>query len=204
MKFESKAHMAQELITGKRFTYNGFGVIFFDEQEKYPFRYEEEVLLSFWGEFDKDVWDEVTPRHIHQDLIDSYLDGQAWQFSQDNGASWEDCYGKYSGWDTPSWHTDTKYRFHPHNDLIQAFNSGAEIEYFEDSINRWLPEMSPTWSENVKYRIKPKTKTVYEWMLRSIKGELTISGKLMTEDEIKVFAGRRDYQKTGRSFEVTA
>jgi hypothetical protein len=156
MKFESKAHMAQELLAGKQFSDRNGGIIHFDNSSVYePFRYDGDKMYGAWSRWMEDMWTEVKPHHTHQDLI-------------------------------------------------QAFNSGAEIEYFEDSINRWLPEMSPTWSENVKYRVKPKTKTVYEWMYLAHGNTWILDHGLETESDASKRWKGTPHQKTGRSFEVPA
>lgn len=99
--------------------------------------------------------------------------------------------------------TEVKPR-HVHQDLIQAFNSGAEIEFFDSRLNGWVSTSSPSWDEGVKYRIKPKTKTVYEWMTQYKNGVWTISDVLRTEEDALQCYGGFTYQKTGRSFEVPA
>jgi hypothetical protein len=205
MKFESKAHMAQELMAGKRFTYRDLGVVFFDEYEPYPFRHENKGMSLLWTEFNKDVWEEVTSRHIHQDLIDSYQDGQAWQYRElTDGAQWENCITPKMEWLKPNWDERYFYRINPHNDLIQAFNNGSEIEFFEDSINRWLHVMSPSWDESIKYRVKPKTKTVYEWMYLAYGNTWILDHVLETESDASKRWKCTPHQKTGRLFEVPA
>jgi hypothetical protein len=69
MKFESKAHMAQSLIAGKRFKDRAGLVICYDETLISPFRYGEDELRGVWGDYNRDIWIEVISRHTHHDLI---------------------------------------------------------------------------------------------------------------------------------------
>lgn len=45
-----------------------------------------------------------------------------------------------------------------HADLIHAWADGSEIQYY-DICYGWR-DICPSWNEDTKYRIKPKTKTV--------------------------------------------
>lgn len=52
---------------------------------------------------------------------------------------------------------------HIHADLIKAWADGAEIEYFDQCDQEWTVVHSPSWAEDIKYRIKPpkrKPKTI--------------------------------------------
>jgi hypothetical protein len=68
MKFESKAHMAQELINGKRFTNNGEFVIYYDPTHVNPFRCNSDEMSHIWDTYYLDIWAEDNPQHVHQDL----------------------------------------------------------------------------------------------------------------------------------------
>ncbi len=69
MKFKSKAHMAQELINGKRFfyLYDGHRIaeIYYDAKAiGSPFRNRSIALKgsemkSSWDDWNKDIWEEV-------------------------------------------------------------------------------------------------------------------------------------------------
>jgi hypothetical protein len=136
MKFESKA---QELL-GKRFRNDNGDTIYFDPNE---------------------VWTEVKPRHIHQDLIDSYREGQAWQYTNCKTTDvWEDCFCAEEYWFEPLWNRSNQYRLHPHNDLIQAHSNGAVIQVKGN--DEWGDAPNPSWFEDTQYRIKPQTKTAPE------------------------------------------
>jgi hypothetical protein len=206
MKFKSKAHMVQELIAGKRFLdteSRDKSIIYYDPDAPSPFRYGNLSMAAVWNRFYKDIWQEIESSHVHQDLIDSYKEGQAWQYKEAHQAAWHNSKNADT-WMSPVWNETTEYRLHYHNDLIQEFNAGADIEFFDDYHNKWVSASSPTWDEGTKYRIKAKTKTVYEWMA-CYDGKWRISGTVMTEAHAaKCFNLAAEYQKTGRSFEVPA
>jgi hypothetical protein len=154
MEFESKAHMAQELITGKRFKNESGSIIYFDADEEIPFRCDEHPLTLLWGSFASDIWTEVKLRHVHQDLMDSYQDGQAWQYISDVGCLYRDCVS-HGAWIEPDWDERNTYHLHPHNTLIQAYCNGAKIQVC--SYDEWVDVLDPYWYEDVQYRIKPVT-----------------------------------------------
>jgi hypothetical protein len=208
MKFESKGHMARELLAGKRFTCKrSYGVITIYYDETYmggisPFvvSCNNKGVFSMtneWNFYSTVEWEEVKPRHVHQDLIDSYQEGQVWQCRTDTEDNWTDMD------EAPSWLSSLEYRLHPHNDIIQAYRNGAEIQLYADG--KWLDVVEPFWIERTEYRVKPKaTKTVYEWVVKNMdSSEWVIIDRLLTEDEIKAEACADDvYFKTGRFFEV--
>jgi hypothetical protein len=222
MKFDSKAHMVQELLAGKRFkdrTRNN-GILYYDERLINPFQYGKEPAFGIWQMYNKDIWEEVestnTPvingsfdlcqhtvveevksRHVHQDLIDSYREGQLWQFKKPNQKDWDSILIS-----KPRWCPSFSYRLHPHDGLIQAHSRGAKIQVYSN--DEWVDiELEPCWHEDNQYRIKPATKVVYEWMFKP-KTHLkwAITTLLMTEDEVKTHFVEYAYQKTGRSWEV--
>jgi hypothetical protein len=139
--------------------------------------------------------------HKHQALMDSYQMGQAWQY--DSKDSWSNCNlvgSRY--WYKPLWDESREYRLHPHNELIQAFNRGAEIEQ-QDSTGKWCKVMYPSWYEEVVFRVKPKTKTVYEWIATCGAGVWHVDDELLTEEAAALKYGTTcEYKKTGRKFEV--
>jgi hypothetical protein len=156
MKFKSKAHMAQELIAGKRFKDNVGLVIFYDERFICPFRCSENDLLGVWSGYDEDIWTEVVEsRDIHQELMDNYQEGQAWQLTIPgmNGI-YTDC--TFDGeWLEPSWDKRFTYRLHPHNEFIQAYRNGSKIQAY--ICGCWIEKYNPEWNEDTQYRIKPVT-----------------------------------------------
>lgn len=44
---------------------------------------------------------------------------------------------------------------HKHAELIKAWADGAEIEFFHENRDTWVEITRPSWSEALKYRIKP-------------------------------------------------
>jgi hypothetical protein len=142
---------------------------------------------------------------IHQCLIDSYKAGQAWQFSLPHtGGEYMDC--KINGaWIEPSWDDSNTYRLHPHNELIQAYNNGTKIQAYicDEHIEQWEDVTDPCWYEDIEYRIKPATKTVYEWMSKQhLDGAWVTTSLLMSEEEAKRHFIGYEYHKTGRSWGV--
>jgi hypothetical protein len=204
MKFNSKAHMAQELIAGKRFENHVGGVIFYDASSYNPYRYDEDEMSGVWDTYCKDIWTEIEceERHVHQDLIDSYKEGQAWQYSIPPMCDfYSDC-KKDGAWVEPEWSEDSIYRLHPYNDLIQAHRNGAEIQY-NTFCGKWVDTANPNWLEVIRFRIKPTPKVVYEWMYKSkFTNKWLVEDVLMCEKEAKDRFRKREYRKTGRSWEV--
>ena len=207
MKFGSKDHMVMELLAGKRFRckqVDGEIVeIYYDGTTKgsspFMIKYDDGnyAMTSEWDSYNDVEWYEVKPRHVHQDLIDSYQEGQVWQCRTDTEDNWTDMD------EAPSWLSSLEYRLHPHSDIIQAYRNGAEIQLYADG--KWLDVVEPFWIERTEYRVNPKaTKTVYEWVVKNMdSSEWVIIDRLLTEDEIKAEACADDvYFKTGRFFEV--
>jgi hypothetical protein len=44
---------------------------------------------------------------------------------------------------------------HKHAELIKAWADGAEIEAFDSCTDQWIRASSPSWQNQIKYRIKP-------------------------------------------------
>jgi hypothetical protein len=209
MKFESKAHMAQELIAGKKFKRASGGVVFYNEEKNSPFRYQfsdTDCDVDYkWAYLNEDVWEEVKPRHIHQDLIDSYQEGQAWQRTANNWSNnWIDLKNDDGSCRTPDWTDSCKYHLHPHNELIQAHRNGAKIQAY--IVGDWVEEANPDWYEDIKYHIQPSTKIVYEWIhstsLGMAYGYRTV---FLHDDDVESYFGSDHYSykaKTGRSWEA--
>jgi hypothetical protein len=198
MKFDSKAHMAQELLAGKRFRNQRSGRdIYFDDTEEVPFRYGTIHTKAIWDDFDKDIWEEVESRHVHQDLIDTYQEGQVWQYRPISSPRWENCRYRSGVWYKPDWCAWKEYRLHPHNELIQAHLNGAEIQYYTHGDD----DQTPCWNIYLKYRIKPKQATLYEWMYLG-STIWNVYPSLYTEEEAAEHFGSMVHKKTGRSFEV--
>jgi hypothetical protein len=222
MRFDSKAHMVQELLAGKRFkdrTRNN-GILYYDERLINPFQYGKEPAFGIWQMYDKDIWEEVEstntpvingsfdlcqntvveevkPRHVHQDLIDSYQEGQLWQFKGPNQKDWDSILIS-----KPRWCPSFSYRLHPHDGLIQAHSRGAKIQVYSNG--EWVDiELEPCWHEASQYRIKPAVKVVYEWLYKTnFSNDWEISPVLKSEEEAKDFFDRCKYKKTGRSWEI--
>ena len=47
-------------------------------------------------------------------------------------------------------------RPHKHAELIKAWADGAEIEAFDSCIDSWIKASSPSWGNQIEYRIKPR------------------------------------------------
>jgi hypothetical protein len=209
MKFASKTYMAQELLAGKRFINKQGDTIYYDVfglSSKSPFRvskYDQlataEPMEGEWDAFNQDIWDEVKPRRVHQDLIDMYEEGQAWQFKKHN--LWHNLMTEDGIWDKPEWYAEAEYRLHPHNEVIQAYNRGESIEAYDLGRESWVSLNEPLWDVNTIYRVKPPTKTVYEWMYLD-STIWNVYPSLYTEEGAAEHFGSMVHKKTGRSWEV--
>jgi hypothetical protein len=223
MKFKSKKQMIQALLDGRCFKVNG-EIIYYDESFANPFRHGLGSMVGMWQLYNEDIWEEIKPQHtpiiggpfdlyqsnvveeakphhVHQDLIDSYQAGQAWQLSVPHmDGVYTDC--KTNGeWVKPDWYAHSTYRLHPHNKLIQAHRNGAKIQAY--ICGDWVEEPYPDWYEDTQYRVKPATKTVYEWMYKTkYKNNWIVESILLSEEEAKHYFNKHEYQKTSRSWEV--
>jgi hypothetical protein len=74
--------------------------------------------------------------------MDTYQDGQAWQYRIDDAADWLNLFTQFV-YQQPAWNEDTQYRLHPHNDLIQAHRNGAKIQAY--ICGDWVEEPNPDW-----------------------------------------------------------
>jgi hypothetical protein len=201
VKFESKMQMAKELMDGKKFIDDSGLEIYYDERYPNPFRCSSNEMSGIWHMYDRDIWSEVVNhRHVHQDLMDSYQDGQAWQYRINDGADWVNLFTRVV-YQKPAWKEYIQYRLHLHNGLIQAHRNGAKIQVY--ICGDWVEEHNPDWYEDTKYRVKPATKTVYEWMFKlKFNSKWMVETLLMDEEEVKNYFDVYKYQKTGRSWEV--
>ena len=64
----------------------------------------------------------------------------------------------------PEWFPNLEYRIkpkpvvHKHQECIDAYKRGAQIEYFDKDDGTWCPASTPTWSLCREYRVKPTYK----------------------------------------------
>jgi hypothetical protein len=64
MKFDSKKHMAQALLEGRRFKNKAGTLLHYDESKPYsPFRIGEVSASAQWDSYNEDIWEEV-PRPV--------------------------------------------------------------------------------------------------------------------------------------------
>jgi len=47
---------------------------------------------------------------------------------------------------------------HKHADVIIAWANGAQIQYYDAIMCRWVDDKNPKWLEDTKFRIKPEPK----------------------------------------------
>jgi hypothetical protein len=135
-------------------------------------------------------------KHIHQDLINLYQEGQVWQSKRNVEDCWENIVDI-----KPTWKKKTQYRLHPHNNMIQEHRNGATIQSYVRG--GWLTVANPNWSELVEYRIKPNTKTMYEWAFKStVSSKWIVEDFLMSEAEAKAYFDGHEYYKTDQSWTV--
>jgi hypothetical protein len=198
MKFESKKQMAQLLMEGKQFKDNSGIVIHYNEKLDPPFRYDEDMMFGIWEAYHEDIWTEVESHNTHQDLIDSYQKGQAWQV--DFGEGFKNLTDADENWSIPIWDSQNNYRLHPHNTLIQAHLNGAKIQAY--ICGDWIEEPNPDWYDDTQYRVKPYIEPVHEWMFKAKFGnKWQLEDLIMSEEEAKDYFGELTYRKTGRSWE---
>lgn len=82
---------------------------------------------------------------------------------------------------------------HIHHDLIVAWAKdpkGCIIQWYDARLEKWLScnENTPSWSAELNYRIKPKTKEVqrWKWVVKTIDGaKYFVTDAEYTEDECK-------------------
>ena len=82
---------------------------------------------------------------------------------------------------------------HIHHDLIVAWvkdPKGCIIQWYDPHLIKWLSctENKPSWSTELNYRIKPKTKEVtrWKWVVKTIDGaKYFVTDAEYTEDEAK-------------------
>lgn len=49
---------------------------------------------------------------------------------------------------------------HPLKDLIIAWANGETIQEYDERIDQWVDQLTPSWNVYVKHRIKPKDTTI--------------------------------------------
>lgn len=82
---------------------------------------------------------------------------------------------------------------HIHHDLIVAWAKdpkGCIIQWYDPNLVKWrcCIENKPSWSDELTYRIKPKTKEVtrWKWVVKTIDGKTYfVTDAEYTEDECK-------------------
>jgi hypothetical protein len=128
-----------------------------------------------------------------------------WECKNNDNAYWTQVV------DNPDWTCD-EYRikdgiplkaYEKFEDIIQAYWNGAKIEFWCDLEDKWTEADPPSWNLDRKYRVKSKTKTYYEVILRDSRTNgyrYNISGLLFTQEELD--SSNEWYQKTGRKFEI--
>jgi hypothetical protein len=86
MKFDSKAHMVHELISGKRFTSTLGATIYFDPSEELtcPFRCNTSSIGGVWELYAKDIWEEVTDHHAKPTTRTVY----EWMYKHNSNDNW--------------------------------------------------------------------------------------------------------------------
>jgi len=89
--------------------------------------------------------------------------------------------------------------------VMEYYRDGGEVEFKPKTQNEWMDTNEPRWNfDNMDYRIKekPKTKTVYEWMVLTQCIGWSLFDAITTEEEMKNQDTYKVYQKTGRQWEV--
>jgi len=91
--------------------------------------------------------------------------------------------------------------------VLQHYENGGEVEFTPSGTKLWRStnHIKPRWDfDKYEYRIKekPKTKTVYEWMVLTQCIGWSLFDAITTEEEMKNQDTYKVYQKTGRQWEV--
>lgn len=78
---------------------------------------------------------------------------------------------------------------HKHAALIKAWADGAEIQvkqvdYFADD-SRWVTTKSPTWNDDIQYRIKPKTIKYRTYFWQDKWGTMGVNSCTFQQDQVK-------------------
>ena len=60
---------------------------------------------------------------------------------------------------------------HKHAAIIAEWIKGAEIEYYDKNFKLWVSARTPTWSENLEYRVKPQ-KSEKDIQIEKLEAEL--------------------------------
>lgn len=100
---------------------------------------------------------------------------------------------------------------HPHADLMIAYanDTSLKFQYREDEGSIWVDLVNPTFSENLQYRIKPKTITKYQVLYLMTKCSMVnVTGEYFLSEEDFNSAGYKDskfiqlVKETAKEFEV--
>lgn len=59
--------------------------------------------------------------------------------------------------------TNNKNKPHKHAKLIKAWADGAKIQYWNESLHKWIDKGDPLWYEWCEYRIKPEEPSNEPW-----------------------------------------
>jgi len=74
---------------------------------------------------------------------------------------------------------------------IKALADGAEIEWFSEACNAWLPKIHEHWNINLEYRIKPQPKEPqYLYVYKEYGKQFTTMDKIESPDNGIVFIGK--------------
>ena len=113
-------------------------------------------------------------------------------------------------WETtlvPKWNNYSVYIVDDKHAEIRKMKNDDDslvIEFYDDGAKKWREPRDLNWDLRTQYRIKPETKTIYEWMYKlNSTDRWFIDEALMTEKEAEAFFDSvKAYRKTGREFEV--
>lgn len=72
---------------------------------------------------------------------------------------------------------------HKHAAIIAEWIKGAEIEYYDKNFKLWVSARTPTWSENLEYRVKPQ-KSEKDIQIEKLEAELE-----ELETEVSIWLG---------------
>ena len=114
-------------------------------------------LIEHYNEREEENKESNMEKDKFADLKEAYAMGAEIEFLSHADDKWCDVCG------VPCWGDTYKYRVKPekvehvHQDIINAYKRGAQIEYFDKDDGTWWPASTPTWSLCKEYRVKPET-----------------------------------------------
>jgi len=87
---------------------------------------------------------------------------------------------------------------HVHAEVIKAWAEGAQVQTLLQYTNEWKDEKTPSWADDIEYRVKPAEKVVrWLWLSKQYDGMWHTGTTYMTEPQAHDYFGvyRQKYKK---------